>query len=105
MFLYPAIRQIDLDFSQDWFVGLDTGGANWDLLYKHVERFSVSEQPNRFVPFREGVSVDDGPIQWCGTWLHTVGFMGKSEYTEDKLKVIAKILEPLLVSAAANGSA
>ena len=99
MFLYSAVRNIDLDFSQDWFVGLDTGGGNWETLYRHVERSSISEQPDFFVGFRDGVSVSEGPIQWCGPWLHAVGLMGKSEFATEKYDAIAKILEPHLKAA------
>jgi len=99
MFRYSAVQDIDLDFSQDWFIGLDTGGGNWEKLYRHVERSSLSEQPTVFVGFRDGVSVSDAPIQWCGPWLNAVGLMGKSEWSADKYAAIEKILEPGLRDA------
>jgi len=99
MFLYSAVQDVDLDFSQDWFVGLDTGGGNWDKLYRHVERFSVSEQPSKLVGFREGVSISESPIQWCGSWLHAVGMMGEPKFYAEKYAALAKILEPHLQEA------
>jgi hypothetical protein len=101
MFRYQDVKSLDLDFSQDWFCGLDTGGANWDRLYRHVERFSVREQPTEFVAFREGIRMEDGPLQWCGPWLHAVGLMGKPELMPEKAAAIAKILEVHLADAAA----
>jgi hypothetical protein len=100
MFRYPDGKSADLDFSQDWFSGLDTGGANWDKLYKYVERFSVREQPTEFVAFRDGIEMEDGPLQWCGPWLHAVGQMGKPELVPEKAAAIAKILEIYLADGA-----
>jgi hypothetical protein len=102
MFRYSDVGSLDLDFSQDWFCGLDTGGANWDQLYRHVERFSVREQPTEFVAFRDGLRVEDGPLQWCGPWLHAVGLMGKPELASEKAAVVAKILEAHLAEADAS---
>ena len=99
MFRYPDVKSLDLDFSQDWFSGLDTGGANWDTLYKYVERFSVREQATEFVAFRDGLKMEDGPLQWCGPWLHAVGLMGKPEFASEKAAVVAKILEAHLADA------
>lgn len=99
MFNFRAVRHIDLDFSQDWFVGLDTGGGNWNKLYRDVPRFSVDEQPTIFVPYREGLSMADAPIQWCGPWLHAVGLMGRPEHETEKAKAIARLLQGPLSAA------
>jgi len=80
-------------------VGLDTGGGNWSKLYQHVERSSIREQSTTFLPFRDGIDVSDGPIQWCGSWLHAVGLMGKPELATEKAAAIADILKPHLVAA------
>jgi hypothetical protein len=104
MFRYSDVRSLDLDFSQDWFCGLDTGGANWDPLYRHVDRFSVLEQPTEFVAFRDGLKMEDGPLQWCGPWLHAVGLMGRPEFASEKAAVIAKILETRLADPAVTSS-
>ena len=37
-FRFDAVKDKPLDFGQDWFIGLDTGGANWSVLYQHVDR-------------------------------------------------------------------
>lgn len=101
MFRFASVRDKPLDFSQDWFLRLDTGGANWDVLYRHVPRKSLREQDTVFVPFREGLTMADAPLQWCGTWLHEIGVMGRAEFTEEKRRVVAEILRPHL--ARANG--
>lgn len=103
MFQFARVHDKPMDFSQDWFLGLDTGGANWDVLYRHALRGGVREQETVFVPFREGLTTQDAPLQWCGTWLHEVGVMGRAEFTEEKRRVVAEILRPHLERA--NGSA
>lgn len=96
MFKFEAVVGKPLDFSQDWFLRLDTGGANWSVLYQHVPRHQVREQETIFVPYKEGLSVNDAPFQWCGVWLHEVGFMGRPEFAKDKRRVIADVLAPYL---------
>ena len=41
----PAVKDKALDFGQDWFVGLDTGGGNWSALYSRIERGHLQEPP------------------------------------------------------------
>jgi hypothetical protein len=102
MFRFDAVRHKPLDFSQDWFSGLDTGGANWAVLYRHVDRNRISEQSTTFVPFREGLPMNDAPLQWCGPWLHEVGLMGRLEFAEDKRAAVAWLLSPHLARARAR---
>jgi hypothetical protein len=103
MFRFDAVRHKPLDFSQDWFLGLDTGGANWEVLYRHVDRSHIHEQSTTFVPFREGLRMDDAPLQWCGPWLHEVGLMGRLEFAEDKRAAVADLLAPHLAKARSSG--
>lgn len=97
MFNFDLLGAIDLDFSQDWFVGLDTGGGNWERLYQYVDRASILEQETRFEPFRAGLDVSDGPVQWCGSWLHSVGLMGNPDLMKEKAQAITDILAPHLL--------
>lgn len=101
MFRFVGVRDKPLDFSQDWFLGLDTGGGNWDVLYRHVRREDIREQETVFVPFREGLQMTDAPFQWCGPWLHEVGLMGRLEFTDDKRRALREILAPHLAKAEA----
>ena len=98
-FRFDAVKDKPLDFGQDWFMGLDTGGANWDVLYRSVD-LSALQVPNTiFTPYKEGVDVRDGPMQWCGTWLHEIGSTGNSAVEADKRRVVAGILAPHLDAA------
>lgn len=99
MYRFAAVRDVALDFSQDWFLGLDTGGGNWEVLYRHVDRSRLREQSSVFVPYREGMPIEDAPLQWCGAWLHAVGLMGRPAFAADKARAIAEILRPHLAQA------
>ena len=57
LFRFDKVQHVRLDFGQDWFNGLDTGGGNWRAIYRNVERASVRESESVFVPFRPDVEV------------------------------------------------
>ncbi len=100
-FRYDAVKDKPLDFGQDWFVGLDTGGANWDVLYRHVDRGALREAPTSFVPYKPGVVLAEAPMQWCGSWLHEIGTAGNLALAADKRRAVADILAPHLAAAGA----
>lgn len=100
-FRFDRVRDKPLDFGQDWFVGLDTGGGNWEVLYRHVDRAAFADAPTVFLPFKPGLDVADGPIQWCGAWLHEIGLMGRPELGAEKRAAVAAILAPHLAAAGA----
>jgi len=98
-FRFDRVADKALDFGQDWFKGLDTGGGNWRVLYRHVDRSRIREAGSRYVPFKDGVAMRDGPLQWCGSWLHEIGAMGRSELQAEKRRVVAALLAPHLAAA------
>jgi hypothetical protein len=100
MMRFAAVRDLDLDFGQDWFLGLDTGGGNWGPIYSKLDLDRLAQSPSRFVPYRSGIATYDGPLQWCGTWLHEVGQMGDPEMIHDRRKVVIDILAPHLEAVA-----
>ncbi|HLJ57235.1 MAG TPA: hypothetical protein VKT77_19520 [Chthonomonadaceae bacterium] len=93
---FDRVAARPLDFGQDWFKGLDTGGGNWRVLYRHVERGAIDEPPNEHVAFEPGIEVLDGPIQWIGPWLHEVGVLGRKDLAPRKREAIARMLAPHL---------
>jgi hypothetical protein len=100
MFRFAAVKDKALDFGQDWFVGLDTGGGNWRALYSQIDRRNLQEQPTSLFPFKPGIALAEGPLQWCGTWLHEVGLMGDRHLFAEKRAVLAAMLAPHLEAAA-----
>jgi hypothetical protein len=101
MMKFAAVRDLELDFGQDWFIGLDTGGGNWRPLYSRLDDKTIEFAPSRFAPYRDGIKLREGPLQWCGPWLHEVGQMGEPEVMADKRRVVAGILAPHLAAARA----
>lgn len=101
MFRFDRVRHKALDFGQDWFIGLDTGGANWDPLYSSMDLAAMDEAQTSFFPFRSDIEVSEGPLQWCGTWLHEVGLMGRPELCDEKRRTVAMMLEPHLAATIA----
>lgn len=93
---FAAVRNLPLDFGQDWFIGLDTGGGNWEPLYRHADRAALAERDSHLAPFRPDVTIEDAPFQWCGPWLHEVGMTGRPEFAPLKRARLAEILAPLL---------
>lgn len=99
MMRFAAVRDLALDFGQDWFIGLDTGGGNWRVLYSRLDLDALEQAPSRYVPYRDGIEVRQGPLQWCGRWLHEVGQVGEPEVMADKRRVVARMLAPHLEAA------
>jgi hypothetical protein len=95
-FRFSSVQSLSLDFGQDWFNGLDSGGGNWRVLYRNLDRLQMQEQQSAFVPFKPGIAMEDAPYQWCGTWLHEVGLMGKEELREEKREATAHLIHELL---------
>jgi hypothetical protein len=96
---FDKVQSLALDFGQDWFLGLDTGGGNWRSLYRHLDLAALEQAPAREVPYRDGVETRQGPFQWIGTWLHEVGQMGQPELMADKRRVLSTLLAPPLEAA------
>jgi hypothetical protein len=101
MFRFAATKDKPLDFSQDWFAELDTGGGNWNVLYERIDVATLEQPQTRFVPFKPGIAVADGPLQWCGTWLHEIGLMGAPPLSAEKRRILAEMLAPHLEAAPA----
>lgn len=103
LFPFALVRDKRLDFGQDWFCGLDTGGGNWGPLYSGIDRHAIRDVDFRTAPYRPGIALADGPLQWCGTWLHEVGVYGRPELQADKRRVVAGMLAPHLAAAGVPG--
>jgi hypothetical protein len=102
MFRFAAVKNKRLDFGQDWFVGLDTGGGNWKALYSDIDLTTLRQSQTVFFPFKPGIAVAEGPLQWCGSWLHEVGLMGDSRLSAEKRSAVAQMLSPHLDAAKAQ---
>ncbi len=99
VFKFDSVRHKPLDFGQDWFVGLDTGGGNWEVLYRHIDRAMLREPQGSVFPFKPGIDISEGALQWCGSWLHALGHMGRPELAAEKRETLARLLGPHLAAA------
>jgi hypothetical protein len=105
-FRFDAARHLKLNFGQDWFKGLDTGGGNWNVLYRRLDHGSLVFSPTHFEPYRPGADPVHDSIQWCGQWLHEVGQTrraGRLEQAADKRRHIKDILSPQITESAQRG--
>ncbi|MGA3115243.1 MAG: hypothetical protein ABSF90_12530 [Syntrophobacteraceae bacterium] len=102
VFRFESVRHKPLDFGQDWFLGLDTGGGNWEVLYRHVNRAALLEPACSEAPFRPGLDIKDGPFQWFGTWVHEVRHAGRIELAGEKREHLGRLLAPHLAAARAR---
>ncbi|HEY3799706.1 MAG TPA: hypothetical protein VGL58_15245 [Caulobacteraceae bacterium] len=99
-FRTAALDDIAVDFGQDWFVGLDTGGANWRPLYRWIDPASLHERPIVEAPLLPGVPIDDCHIERRGeAWVHEVGWGG----CRDDLRGAKRAAFLALIDAALSG--
>ena len=95
-FRFAAVAAKPLDFRPDYFDGLDTGGGNWEVLYRHADLARWRKAPMRTAPYKEGVAISESYFQWSGDWLHEVGATGRPLLQADKRAVVAALLAPHL---------
>lgn len=74
IFRFDAVRDLPLDFGLDWFVGLDTGGGNWDVLYRHVDPGSLPPRPVESIMGVPGTNDPKAGFERRGEWIHEVGW-------------------------------
>lgn len=98
-FSFSAVRSLSLDFSPDWFSGLDTGGSNRRVFYRDIDPESIRQRPLREVPAIPGVSLRDAYYETRGTWIHEAGQTGRPELRAKKRDAIRRLLSPLLDEA------
>jgi hypothetical protein len=103
VYRFDYVKHLPLDFGQDWFNGLDTGGANWDALFGKLDRSRLEFMPTRFEPYKADADPVQASIQWCGDWLHEVGQTRRGNLLDvavDKRRVIKELLAPHLATCA-----
>jgi hypothetical protein len=104
-FRFDAVKDLKLDFGQDWFKGLDTGGGVWRTLYRRLDRAQLAFADFRTEPYRPGADPVHDSIQWCDSWLHEAGQTaraGRFEQANDKRQTIKCRLAERLAPADAD---
>jgi hypothetical protein len=95
-FRFDAVARSRLDFRLDWSAGVDTGGCNWQRLYRHIDRGRIPA-----VAVRREAALPDRPIEdcyfeWVGSWLHEKRFNQLFEHRPQKREVLARRLASLM---------
>jgi hypothetical protein len=104
-FRFDAVERRALNFSLDWAAGLDTGGANWFSLYRHLPPAAVSDLGVRYEPI--GSDPVELRLEWIGDWLHAGNFsLPLSLPQAERWRLIANkraVLEQRLAAALGEG--
>ena len=89
------VCRMPLDFGQDWFIGLDTGGGNWRCLYRHVDRRTLPQRQVELVAAIADVPLEHAHFEIRGAWLHEVGTGGDPAFKTAKRAALAARLDPV----------
>lgn len=95
-FKFAAIKQNGPDFGLDWFAGLDTGGANWSRLYRHVDPLALPQRPIMEFASIEGVPMSKAYFERRGSWIHEVGVATDPSLRAAKRAALIELLRPFL---------
>lgn len=99
-FRFDAVGREPLDFGLDWFGNhLDTGGANWNVLYRHADPNTVPQRPITSFAALPEAELRQAYCEWRGTWLHEVGLDGDLSLKAKKRDAVLRLLEPALERA------
>lgn len=73
VFDFAAVKDLPLDFGTDTPLGLDTGGQNWSVLYRKLDRATMSWAKVRTVFVSDGLGGTAEPHLLADAWLHAGG--------------------------------
>src|SRR5690606_21815744 len=73
-FRFDVVGEKPLDFGLDWFLGIDTGRGNWQVLYRDVPAGSLPERPIEPIEGVPGVEDQEARFERRGEWIHEVGW-------------------------------
>jgi hypothetical protein len=93
-----VLRERKLDFRQDWFLGLDTGGANWRF-YAALDRAALAFPRERQIHAGPGGDGMADAIDLIGDWIHCGNASGWRQGAAGKHAIVDKMLAPYLAEA------
>jgi hypothetical protein len=92
------LAPLAVDFGQDWFIDLDTGGGNWDPVYSKMDPASIEQRPLEEVAILPGVPASECYIERRGAWVHMVGHGGRMDLKDAKRARFLGLIQAALVS-------
>jgi hypothetical protein len=90
-----VLRARKLDFRQDWFLGLDTGGANWRF-YAALDRDALAFPHERQIHLDAAAEGADDAIDLIGDWVHFGNASGWRQGAAGKRAMVDAMLAPHL---------
>lgn len=99
-FDFEAVQDKPLDFGLDWFIGLDTGGANWPVLYHDLDPRTLPHRPIEPIEALPGVPLDEAKFERRNEWIHEVGWGTFPQHRKPKREALTALLRPYLTDGA-----
>jgi hypothetical protein len=93
-FRSDAIPAGRLDFRQDWFAGLDTGGMNWSVFYKNLDREKLDYPHVRNETLGTASTAED-EFEWIDDVLHIANASVWRQVHQGRRDHIEKLLSHL----------
>jgi hypothetical protein len=77
-FKYSAVQGKPLNFLPSAIngVAVDTGGANWKVLYSGLNKSAIKFPAHQYLSLREGEIVQSDKMEMIGEWLHSFNGSG-----------------------------
>lgn len=94
VFDFAATGHLPLDFGTDFPLGLDTGGQNWHVLYRHLNPLELRFARTRRQPFL----LDDGSrvqLEMIDDWIH-IGHVSYWPDARERISVFEKLFPRLI---------
>lgn len=87
-FEFDATKELPLNFLYDFSRDLDTGGRNWDTLYRQLDRSQMRIASSENVTMTVPSLANPRQVQWIDrSWLHVGGVSyNESETPRDKIE-------------------
>ena len=90
---FQAVRNLALNFLNDFSLGLDTGGRNWSCLYRNFDRARLRFGEREKIKVRDPFDGTVHPVEVVdGSWIHlggagySNGFQGRLQFYERMAK-------------------
>ena len=75
-------------------MGLDTGGGNWRVMYKYIDKDKFVWPEHHYVKYRNAPTVQQSSVEVIGDWLHFMAASGwmDNDQTKDVPEILKKII-------------
>jgi hypothetical protein len=91
-----------LDFAQDWFIGLDTGGRNYRRLFKSYDLANLNFARVRLEDHRDPATGDVISVELIDGWLHVGNVSGWDSEQRREEAVLARTVSSILERGSAG---